>query len=243
MEPLIKPYKKEFGYSYALGAFPTIELIKKRPELAEGVFIHSGYTDREYAEGLCRERGIPVWNNDKAISRLSDKENVYVIGVFRKEAQTLDRTRPHLMLVNPSNMGNAGTIFRTCLAFGIHDIAIITPAIDTFHPKTVRASMGAVFSQRIQFFESFEQYRAQYLAGTGREAYSFMLTAEEQLTVKNCPKPDLYTLIFGNEATGLPAEYADFTTAIKIPQSDEVDSLNLTIAVGIGAFLFRKGEG
>ena len=192
-------------------------------------------------ETLCKENGIPVRENDKTIARLSDKENVFIIGVFRKYEDTLASDRPHLMLVNPGNMGNAGTIFRTCLAFGIHDVAIITPGIDRFHPKAVRASMGALFSLRVQCFPDFETYRKQY--GTEeRKLYSFMLTGKKQLTAENCPKPDLFTLIFGNEATGLPEEYADFSESIIIPQSPEVDSLNLTIAVGIGAYLFRRNE-
>ena len=235
----VKPYKKEFDYSYALGAFPTVELLKKRPGEALGVYVHSTFTDRNMIEELCRKRNIPVWENDQLIARLSDKENVFVIGVFRKYEDTLAADEPHLMLVNPGNMGNAGTIFRTCLAFGIHDVAIIAPGIDRFHPKAVRASMGALFSLRIQYFTDFEAYRKQY--GTEeRKLYSFMLTGKKQLTAENCPKPELFTLIFGNEATGLPEEYADFTESIIIPQSDEVDSLNLTIAVGIGAYLFRK---
>ena len=235
----VKPYKKEFDYSYALGAFPTVELIKKRPEQVTEVLLHSTFTDRELITSLCREHNIPVLENDKTIARLSDKENVFVIGVFRKYEDTLAADQPHLMLVNPGNMGNAGTIFRTCLAFGIHDVAIITPGIDRFHPKAVRASMGALFSLRVQCFPDFETYRKQY--GTAeRKLYSFMLTGKKQLTAENCPKPELFTLIFGNEATGLPKEYADFSESIIIPQSPEVDSLNLTIAVGIGAYLFRK---
>lgn len=236
----IKPYKKEFEYSYALGAFPTIELLMKAPETVIGVYVHSSFTDREHVESLCRERNVPVWNQDKMIARLSDKENVFVIGVFRKYEKKLNGAAPHLMLVNPSNMGNAGTIFRTCLAFGIHDIAIITPAVDYLNPKVIRASMGAVFSLRIECFDSFDAYRKKYCdMDSARELYSFMLTAEEQLTVETCPKPERYTLIFGNEATGLPEEYATFTNSIIIPQSPEVDSLNLTIAVGIGAYMFR----
>ena len=235
----VKPYKKEFDYSYALGAFPTVELIKKRPEQVTEVLLHSTFTDRELITSLCREHNIPVLENDKTIARLSDKENVFVIGVFRKYEDTLAADQPHLMLVNPGNMGNAGTIFRTCLAFGIHDVAIITPGIDRFHPKAVRASMGALFSLRVQCFSDFETYRKQY--GTAeRKLYSFMLTGKKQLTAENCPKPELFTLIFGNEATGLPEEYADFSESIIIPQSPEVDSLNLTIAVGLGAYLFRK---
>lgn len=237
----VKPYKKEFDYSYALGAFPTVELLEKRPEEALGVYVHSTFTDRGLIEELCRKHNLPVWENDKLIARLSDKENVFVIGVFRKYEDTLAADQPHLMLVNPGNMGNAGTIFRTCLAFGIHDVAIIAPGIDRFHPKAVRASMGALFSLRVSYFSNIEEYRRRYVdSHPDRKLYSFMLTGKKQLTAENCPKPELFTLIFGNEATGLPEEYADFTESIIIPQSDEVDSLNLTIAVGIGAYLFRR---
>ncbi len=243
MEP-IKPYKKGCDYSYALGAFPTIELLKHRPQDVLGVYIHSTFTDRDNVEQLCREAGIPVWNSDKTIARLSDKENVFVIGVFRKYDTGLSWDKPHLMLVNPGNMGNVGTILRTCLAFGIHDIAIISPGVDLFHPKVVRASMGAVFSLHVCYFDSFAEYREEADAAVaGRELFSFMLTGRRQLTVDDCPKPQLYTLVFGNEATGLPEEYATYGESILIPQSPEVDSLNLTIAVGIGVYLFTRGSG
>lgn len=235
---VIKPYKRGCGYSYALGAFPTFELLRKRPECAIGVFVHSSFPERDKIAALCEEHNIPVWDNDKAIARLSDKENVFVIGVFRTYEDKLDAEVPHLMLVNPSNMGNLGTILRTCLAFGIHDVAIIAPGTDWLNPKVVRASMGAIFSMRITMYNSFEEYVC-FASGVGREYFPFMLNGGTELSLESCPKPKLYTLVFGNEATGLPQEYAEYGTAIKIPQSDEVDSLNLTIAVGIGLFAFR----
>ncbi|MBP5489548.1 MAG: TrmH family RNA methyltransferase [Lachnospiraceae bacterium] len=235
---VIKPYKRGCGYSYALGAFPTFELLRKRPERAIGVFVHSTFPEREKVAELCAQNGIPVWDNDKAIARLSDKENVFVIGVFRTYEDKLDTEVPHLMLVNPSNMGNMGTILRSCLAFGIHDVAVIAPGVDWMNPKVVRASMGAMFSMRIAMYNSFEEYVC-FASGVGREYFPFMLNGGTELSPVSCPKPKLYTLIFGNEAAGLPAEYAEVGTAIKIPQSEEVDSLNLTIAVGIGLFCFR----
>ena len=235
---VIKPYKRGCGYSYALGAFPTFELLRKRPECAIGVFVHSSFPERDKIAALCEEHNIPVWDNDKAIARLSDKENVFVIGVFRSYEDKLDAEVPHLMLVNPSNMGNLGTILRTCLAFGIHDVAIIAPGTDWLNPKVVRASMGAIFSMRITMYNSFEEYVC-FASGVGREYFPFMLNGGTELSLESCPKPKLYTLVFGNEATGLPQEYAEYGTAIKLPQSDEVDSLNLTIAVGIGLFAFR----
>ena len=233
----IKPYKKAADYSYTLGAFPTIELIKSGTAAVRGVYIHSSFPDAKQLSGLCRARGIPLAVNDKLIARLSDKENVFVVGVFEKYTQQLDASRPQLVLVNPGNMGNMGTILRTAVGFGIHDIAFISPAVDVFHPKVVRASMGALFRLRHEYFQSFAEYRGR---NPQHEVFTFMLNGERPLTVENCPKPGLFCLVFGNEATGLDDSYLSAGTSVIIPQSGEVDSLNLTIAVGIGAFLFTR---
>lgn len=236
-EQQIKPYKKDATYSYTLGAFPTYELIKARPELVRKVLVDTGFTDKEQLQRLCEEKRIPLEFNNKLIARLSDKENCYVVGIFDKFTGKLNPDRPHIMLVNPGNMGNLGTILRTAVGFGIKDIAIILPAADIYHPKTVRSSMGALFRLNFSFYESFAEYRQQF---TGHEIFTFMLNGENTLRLENCPKAELYTLVFGNEATGLDASYLEVGTSIFIPQSSEVDSLNLTIAVGIGAYVFSN---
>lgn len=272
----IRTYKKDAEYSYTLGAFPTFELIDAMPECVVEVLVHSTFTDREKLEEKCREvfeerknasgdkrmkYPIKVTENNKLIAKLSDKENVYVIGVFRKFAQKLDAGKPHVVLVNPSNMGNLGTIIRTACGFGIYDMAIIEPAADAFNPKTVRASMGSLFRIRHQSFESFEEYMDTFgckpegmnstnegigktlesigVAGNEkRGVFTFMLNGEKPLTVNDCPKPKLFSLVFGNEATGLPDKFLNYGTSIIIPQTEFVDSLNLTIAAGIGMYMF-----
>ena len=57
-------------------------------------------------------------------------------------------------------MGNMGTIIRTCVGFGIKNLAVIEPAVDIFNPKVVRASMGAVFHVNICRYDSFDTYYA-----------------------------------------------------------------------------------
>ena len=234
----LKAYKKNFEYSYSPGAFPTFELLNKRPQEALCVLVSPTFTEMEKLKNVCAKHGIEVWEDEKRLSRLSDKENVFVMGVFRKYAQELSAADPHIVLVSPSNMGNAGTILRTALAFGYHDIAIIGNAVDICHPKVVRSSMGAMFSLRIQNFETFEEYQAAF---PDHAIYTLMLTGKKQLTVEEAMKQSAtpFSLVFGNEATGLPPEYENYGSSLKIPQSDEVDSLNITIAVGIGAYLFR----
>lgn len=235
----IKSYKKDAEYSYTLGAFPTIELLKTRPEEVLEVYVHSTFTDTKTIEELTKPHGIPVSVRDKQINKLSDKENCFVIGVLKKYQDTLQKDKSHVVLVNPSNMGNMGTIIRTAIGFGIKNLAIISPGVDVFHPKTIRASMGALFRINCQYFSSFEEYEKAY---PEHEIFCFMLNAKRQLTVENCPKPRLFSLVFGNEATGLDDSYLTKGTSIIIPQSEEVDSLNITIAAGVGMYLFSQNQ-
>lgn len=233
--PAIKPYKKDVDYSYTLGAFPTIELLKCKPEKVMKVLIHSTFTEKETVEELCKKNGIPVEYSDKQIARLSDKENCFVIGIFEKYTTELNAKKSHLVLVNPSNMGNLGTMIRTAVGFGIYDLAVITPCADVFNPKTVRASMGSLFRLNLKMFSSYEEYEKQY---SDHEAFCFLLNKDRTKTLAECNRPELFSLVFGNEATGLPEKFLEVGTSVMIPQSPDVDSLNLTIAVGIGLYTF-----
>ncbi len=68
---------------------------------------------------ICKENNIKCEINNKAINRISKKQNSYAIGVFEKYNMDLDMDKNHLVLVEPSDMGNLGTIIRTMLGFGI----------------------------------------------------------------------------------------------------------------------------
>ena len=50
-----------------------------------------------------------------------------------------------------------------------------------------------------------------------------------------------FSLVFGNEQTGLPAEFAGMGQSVMIPQSSEIDSLNLAVAVSVGSYVFLHG--
>ena len=49
-----------------------------------------------------------------------------------------------------------------------------------------------------------------------------------------------FSLVFGNEQTGLPPAFAELGQSVLIPQSDEIDSLNLAVAVSVGAYVFTR---
>jgi len=238
---IIRPYKKEHETSYTCGAFATIELLRARPELLQKVFIHSAFADSGSLAQECARHGIPVARGDEAFRRIMQKENVYAAGVFGKFADPPRPGRAHIVLDSPADMGNLGTILRTAAGMNITDVAVIgDTSADIFHPKTVRASMGALFRLRFAVYESFEAYRRAF---PRHECYPFMLGGQALLTVLESAKNPLFALIFGNEARGLGPEYAAAGRAVRILQSALVDSLNLPVAVGIGAYAFATKFG
>ena len=240
MQLQYKRYNDKAEYSYCFGPFPTFELIENRPQEAIEVLYHSQTSEsiREKLQRICQDQGIPCEQNDKVIQRIRDKENCLVIGVFKKHESVLSMDRPHVVLVNPSDMGNLGTIIRTAVGFGIPDLAIIRPGAAICHPKTVRASMGSLFRLNFQYFDSFAEYKRAY--GEDRKMYPFMLKGSVGLDQLQRDEGELYSLIFGNEATGLPDEFLGEGQSVRIRHTDNIDSLNLSLAAGIAIYEFTK---
>lgn len=52
--------------------------------------------------------------------------------------------------------------------------------------------------------------------------------------------PEQWTLIFGNEGSGLPSDFAKIGQAVRIPSNEKIDSLNLSIAAAIGIYSFTR---
>ncbi|MCE5196183.1 MAG: TrmH family RNA methyltransferase [Negativicutes bacterium] len=231
-----KLYKKEAETSYTFGSFPTLELLRRRPEAVRRIALHPSFSDRPAAaeiSAFCQRHQIPLLLQDKLFKRLSPKENCFVIAEFQKQEQPLQADAAHLVLVNPGNMGNLGSILRSALGFDFLNIAVITPAVDLFDPKVVRGSMGALFSLNISRFASFAAYRSAF---PQHLCFPFLLTAAMPLRQFSWPQTAPPALIFGNEATGLAPEYSSVGTAIVIPHSKAIDSLNLAVAVSIALY-------
>ncbi|MGM9858409.1 MAG: TrmH family RNA methyltransferase [Bacilli bacterium] len=236
----IKAYKKQFTYSYSLGAFPTIELLKSNKVCLKYILIHSSFENKEILSlinQLAAQNKVEIIHNDKLINKLSPKENCFIIGVFEKYEMKLDESTNHILLDNPSDMGNLGTIIRTSLGFGIKNIGIIKPGVDIFNPKVIRASMGAIFNVNIEYFASYEEYKNRFKKHI---PYSFMLQAKNTLQDIKFTN-NLSTLIFGNEATGLDQKYLTENSII-ISHTKNIDSLNLPTAVGIAIYELTKQQ-
>ncbi len=238
----LEAYDKSLDYSYAPGIFPATECLRNAPKRCMRLLLSSASEKSAGAQALreaAQAEEIRVEIADRALERISKKENCFAAMVYKKQEGVFCENAPHIVLVNPSDSGNLGTILRTALGFGLVNIAIIRPAVDSDDPRVTRASMGAAFSLNVRHFDSFDDYRAEF---PDRQLFPFMLTGAVPLAEAVRKVTGEYALVFGNEATGLPDAFAGYGVSTLIPHSSKIDSLNLAIAAGIGMYAFQNRE-
>ena len=88
-------------------------------------------------------------------------------------------------------------------------------------------------------YDRFEDYRAEH---PSRALYPFMLDGAVPLNAAARAAKPPFSLVFGNEASGLPPEFANYGQSVMIPQSPDVDSLNLAVALSVGTYVFLHGD-
>ena len=236
----LESYDKSLDYSYAPGIFPATECLKNAPERCLRLLLSSASEKSEGVQHLRAQAealGVRTEIADRALERISKKENCFAAMVYRKAEGVFDADSPHIVLHHPSDSGNMGTILRTALGFGLRNVAVIRPAVDSDDPRVTRASMGAAFSLGVRHFDSFEAYREEF---PDRQLFPFMLTGAVPLQEAVARVAGPFSLIFGNEASGLPDAFAEMGVSTLIPHSGKIDSLNLAIAAGIGMYAFTQ---
>lgn len=235
----MKLYRKSDETSYTLGVFPTIELLKTRPQDVIRVVVHSSIEQNKgYPKiiELCQKHHIHIDIHDKTIDKLSPKNNCFAIGIFKKYQSPIQEGN-HVVLVHPMDMGNMGTIMRTMLGFHYQNLIIIKPAVDVFDPKVIRASMGALFHLRICYYDDFQTYYQEY---QHHEFYPLMLKGAKN--IHQVSSQQVHSLVFGNESSGLDDSYLKYGQSVFIPHSEDIDSLNLSMALGITLFHFSQDQ-
>ncbi len=134
--------------------------------------------------------------------------------------------------------GNLGSLLRTSAAVGGAGLIVIGRDTDPFDPAVVRASMGAVFQQRI--------------IRCGRRAFEHWVRRHRALVVGASPHADQpyhrmryrrpAVLLLGEERRGLSEVQRELCGAtVRIPMVGDVDSLNLAVAGSLMLYeMFRR---
>ncbi len=172
---------------------------------------------------------------------LSDKDDpaemMLIVEARKATLQEIKLPEAPLILLfdRPSDMGNLGSLIRSANALGVDLVVLNGHGVDPFDPKTIRASLGAVFHTPIVQNESAETLEA-WLNGLratcGLQVIGTDSGGDLTLSESGIRRP--LALVLGNEAKGMSVRLKQFADHIvSIPLQGEVNSLNVSCAGSI----------
>jgi tRNA (cytidine/uridine-2'-O-)-methyltransferase len=139
----------------------------------------------------------------------------------------------HLVLVSPQIPPNTGNVARLCAVTGCR-LILVEPlgfSIDDRHLK--RAGLDYWDKVFLRLYPTYAAYVADY-----PDARRWLFSARARTSLYEARFQEGDHLVFGSEVTGLPPEVMQGGTGtpVTIPMLQDRRSLNLSTAVGIGAY-------
>lgn len=127
-----------------------------------------------------------------------------------------------LPIGDPSNLG---ATLRSAAAFGVDNIVLLKEAVNPFHPKSVRAASGNLFS-----FHFYSGPSVHDLQSYAKDIYALDKGGENIMTTQL--SRDVFLLV-GEEGPGIP----DFNfKRLEIPIHESCESLNASVAISIALY-------
>jgi TrmH family RNA methyltransferase len=183
--------------------------------------------------------GESIQTTPDILTKVSGKDNPQaVVGIFDEFAATLDDLDRDgagiwLLAERLRDPGNLGTVLRTGDAVAAGALILIGECVDPFSVEAVRASMGALFTVPVVRTE-WLPFMAWLRRGPG-QLVGLSLEATDDYRTASYAAPTF--LLTGNEAHGLPADYAAACdTLVRIPMLGKADSLNAAVATAVMAY-------
>ena len=144
-----------------------------------------------------------------------------------------------IVLEGVQDPGNVGTAIRTANALGMDAVVLTGACADLYGPKTVRATMGALFRQPVLTCATDELM--QLLRANGLKLYGAALTDTAQ-DLRRVPLTPAAVAI-GSEGRGLSAELlAQCDGQIIIPMQPGAESLNAAVAAAVVMWEIARTE-
>ncbi len=136
-----------------------------------------------------------------------------------------------VVAVGLSNHDNAGALFRNSAALGGNAVILDETSCDPLYRKSIRVSAGTALwlpfhhgATADQIFNELESSGYTIWTLTPDEAANSLYAAD---------RPEKLAIILGPEGPGLPDNLIVRGNAIRIPMSNEVDSLNVATSLAI----------
>lgn len=141
-----------------------------------------------------------------------------------------------LILERIQDPGNAGTLIRSALSFGIDQVILSSDCADPYGPKTLQASQGAVFHLPITVLnpsQAIESLKEQQIRVYGA-ALHHDSTELSDLTI-----PGQYAIVIGNEGQGISDSTLALCDELVHIEMKTFESLNAAIAGSILLYVFQ----
>ena len=174
------------------------------------------------------------------LSKLSGKDNPQtVVGIYaepRAALADLDHDAAPIWLVAERlrDPGNLGTMLRTGDAVGAGGLILLDDSTDPYAVEAVRASMGAIFTQKL-VVARWEEFLPWLRQGPGQLVATWLGDDSVDYQAVCYAAPTI--ILTGNESQGLPPEYAaGADVRVKMPMLGKADSLNAAVATAVMAY-------
>lgn len=253
--PLIKQYRslisdrkarRESGFFPIEGSKLCEEAIKSGAELGKNAFVTDSAIKKYPAVVSQLEKKCSIIRIPEDIAEyISDTKSPQGIFITVKSLDkilnlsTINNSANFLILENLQDMGNVGTIIRSCDAFGIDGIIMSHDCADPFSPKTVRSTMGSLFRVPVCFSDT--ENAITLLKEGGFTVYAALLDkdakklGEERLIAKTA-------VVIGNEGNGVTEKTASLCDSSLFIPMDSAESLNASVAASIIAWEISKSR-
>lgn len=170
-----------------------------------------------------------IETTEVVLSKISSTESApKSVAVAKKiKREWSENFKKVVLLENIKDAGNLGTILRTACAFNFDAVVLYGDTVDLYNPKCVRSSVGNLW--KIPVFEMsdlsvFKDY----------ERIATLPKSVNSVWLKDYIPQEKVLVMFGAESSGLSETLKNFATKnVTIEMSDRVESLNLSISVGV----------
>ncbi|WP_313438193.1 RNA methyltransferase [Novosphingobium sp.] len=190
-------------------------------------------------EAVAAAGGEIVEMDVEILAKVTGKENPQAVaGVFAEfdtRIANLDRAAAPIWLVAQAlrDPGNLGTMLRTGDAVGAGGLILLDDCADPFSVEAVRASMGAIFTQKIAIAR-WDEFHDWLRAGDGQLVAASL---RDPTDYRLAPYAAPCFLMVGNESQGLPQAYEEACDLrVTIPMRGRADSLNAAVAGAVLAY-------
>ena len=174
----------------------------------------------------------------EAVSPMKNPQSVLFSCRMPENENTLEEDEKVLILEIVQDPGNVGTVIRTANAFGIDCVILTGACADPYNPKTIRATMGALFRQKIVEIglEGIRELKSKGFAVYGAALKDDCLTIDDIQWQKTA-------IVIGSEGQGLTDEMMNACDdCVIIPMEPNSESLNAAVAASVFMWEMRKNR-